>query len=77
MSNDLGSEIKKLSVVDWLLIVFCGPISCILGIIALTKGETMRGVLLIVMPIVIGVVINVIMMVLGVGAGIAGGAAGP
>lgn len=52
-----------LSGVDWLLIIFCGGISCIVGIVACLSGDSDRGVKMILYPFLIGIVLNVIMAI--------------
>jgi hypothetical protein len=56
MSNNKG----ELSVVDWLLCIFCGLIGCIVGIVALIQGDTRRGGIMIGVSIAAGVVWNIL-----------------
>ena len=58
------------------LCVFCGCIAIIVGIVAIVKGDTMRGVLMIVIPFAIGIVLTILQLILGVGAAAVGGGAG-
>lgn len=74
--NDLGAALKRLTVVDWLLCIFCGCIAIIVGIVAIVKGDTMRGVLMIVIPFLIGIVLTILQVILGVGAAAVGGGPG-
>jgi hypothetical protein len=54
----------ELTVVDWLLVVFCGGIACIVGIVACLQGDSERGLKMILYPIAIGVVINIVSFVI-------------
>jgi hypothetical protein len=74
-SEDLGSALKRLTVLDWVLIVLCWPVALILGIVAIVNKDTMRGILLIALPFVIGFIVGIIFFVLGLGAAVVGGAA--
>ncbi|HEY4260647.1 MAG TPA: hypothetical protein VGM98_10815 [Schlesneria sp.] len=39
----MASTKGELSVVDWLLCIFCSLIGCIVGIVALIQGDSRRG----------------------------------
>lgn len=54
----------ELSVVDWLLCIFCGLIGCIVGIVALIQGDTKRGGIMIGVSIAAGVVWNILAAVM-------------
>lgn len=51
MANTKG----ELSVVDWLLCIFCGLIGCIVGIVALIQGDTRRGGIMIAVSFAAGI----------------------
>jgi DNA-directed RNA polymerase subunit RPC12/RpoP len=54
----------ELDAMDWLLIVLCGGIACIVGIVACIQGDTERGIKMIVYPFAIGIVLGIIRVAL-------------
>ena len=59
----MGSD-GELSVVDWLLCIFCCLIGCIVGIVALISGDSSRGGKMIGISIAASIFWNVITLVL-------------
>lgn len=50
-----SSATDELSVVDWLLCIFCGGIGCIVGVVAMCTGSPSRGGKMIGISVAMGV----------------------
>jgi len=55
-SRSRYSDDDELEIAEWLLIIFCGGIACIIGIVYLIQGQTSKGTKMIAYPFLIGLI---------------------